>query len=153
MTFFLLPEKLQSLLNRFPITKFLKFCIVGGTGVIVNAGMLWLVTEVTGLDYRISSFAAIETAIISNFFLNYFWTFRERRTNQPHETFRTFLKFNFSSGLTAITINWGLLVLLTEVFGLYYQWSNLIGIIVGTLSNFLFSHFWTFKTKSSGVSL
>lgn len=57
--------------------RFLKFCVVGASGVLVNLGVLALLT---GLDVR-SSFAsawAIEVSILSNFVINERWTFVDR---------------------------------------------------------------------------
>ena len=45
------------------VQRFVKFGIVGGSGVLVNMGLLWLFTEVVGLFYIISSVLAIAFAM------------------------------------------------------------------------------------------
>lgn len=129
------------------LKRFFKFGMVGGTGVFVNSGFLFLLTERFHLDYKAAGIAAIELAIINNFIWNSLWTWNDRKANKKRHISKRFLKFNVSSGLTALIINWGLLVLLTEFFGMYYMLSNLIGIICGTALNFAVSHFWVFKHK------
>ena len=48
-------KHLLSLMRRSgELTRFMKFAIVGGTGVVVDFGLTALLTEVVGLDYRIS---------------------------------------------------------------------------------------------------
>ena len=66
-------------LTPFLSASFLKFCTVGASGVVVNLGMLAILT---GLGMR-SSFAsalAIFVSIITNFVMNELWTFRDRQT-------------------------------------------------------------------------
>jgi dolichol-phosphate mannosyltransferase len=131
----------------FPVKQFIKFGIVGGSGVVVNAGLFRLFFKYGGLDYRVASIIAIEIAIINNFFWNYLWTFRERRTKSFRDMLYALVRFNVSSGLTALVVNWGILVLLKEMLGMYEEGANLIGIAAGTLANFLMSHLWAFKPR------
>ncbi|MBW8890100.1 MAG: GtrA family protein [Fibrobacteres bacterium] len=126
-----------------------KFGIVGGTGVLVNAGLLYLFTECLGLRYRISSIIAIECAIVNNFTWNFRWTWADRRADGATPVTLLFLKFNLGSGLVALAVNWGLLVFLTEKAGLYYQAANLIGILCGVAANFLLTHLWTFAAPAA----
>jgi dolichol-phosphate mannosyltransferase len=141
----------SQLINKLPIVRLLKFGTVGGSGVIVNSGILYLLTEFLSIDYRISSLAAIECAIINNFLWNYYWTFSERKSARKRGFFSMMLKFNLSSGFTAFVVNWGILFILTEHFHIYYQISNLIGIGLGTIVNFCFSHFWAFTPVNEKI--
>lgn len=59
--------------------RFLKFSLVGLSGVFVNLGLLWFLTEVVGIYYVVSNIIAVEVSIISNFILNDLWTWRDRR--------------------------------------------------------------------------
>jgi len=122
----------------------LKFSIVGASGVLVNMGMLFFLTEVLNLFYMISSILAIEISIVTNFVLNDLWTWHDR---QKKNLLARVLQYHISVGITAVVINWLLLIILTEFFGLYYLISNLIGISAGTLSNFVINDLWTFKEK------
>jgi dolichol-phosphate mannosyltransferase len=134
--------------------RFFKFCTVGVSGVVVNAGLLHLFTETASLNYKLSSLIAIECAICNNFLWNSLWTWRDRKIDHFHGIARSFIKFNLSSGLVALVINWGVLVALTELCGVYYQISNLVGIALGTCANFLLSHFWAFSNplKRNGAN-
>ncbi|MDP2932286.1 MAG: glycosyltransferase family 2 protein [Chloroflexota bacterium] len=124
------------------LLRFAKFCLVGLSGVVVNMGLLWLLTEFAGLFYLASAAISIETSIITNFTLDDYFTFPDRR-RAGH--FRTrILKFNAVS-LAGLTINLGILWLLTSVFGIYYLLSNIVGIAVVTLWNYLLNSWWTWK--------
>jgi len=120
--------------------KFIRFCIVGGSGVVVNIGLLYLLTEFGGLYYLFSSALAIETSIITNFILNNYWTWK----NKHKGFFNRLVKFNLVS-LVALVINIGILFFMTEIMGVWYILSNLIGILISMLINFWFNDKWTFK--------
>ena len=64
----------SSLQSSIRGSRLLKFCIVGACGGIVNMGTLYILSEFAGLPYFISSLAAIELSIISNFVFNLLWT-------------------------------------------------------------------------------
>lgn len=120
--------------------RFLKFCTVGVVGIIVNEGLLWLLTEFVGLFYLMSSIFAIEFSIISNFILNDIWTFKKERKG---EYLKRFVKFNLARAL-ALVVNFGILWFLTSL-GLYYLLSNLIGIAIATLVTYSTSLLWIWK--------
>ena len=138
-------KHIYSLMKRKgELIRFLKFCAVGLSGVFVNMGLLWVLTEVAGLFYLVSAAISIETSIISNFILNDYFTFRDRRSPQVKSILSRLLKFNLVS-LAGLGFNMGVLWLLTEVFGIYYLLSNLCGIAVATLWNYLANTWWTWK--------
>jgi len=114
--------------------RLVKFCIIGGTGVFINTGILTGLTELVGIPYQVSSIFAIESAIIWNFYLNNKWTFKKSKNTSTTRT--KLLKFNMVSIVGAL-INWGILILFTELTGTPYLISNLIGIFVATAWNYL----------------
>lgn len=138
-------KHIVSLMKRSgELLRFLKFCLVGFSGVGVNLGMLWLLTEKAGLFYILSAAIGIEISIISNFILNNFFTFTDRRRHGIGEFFRHLLRFNAVS-LVGVGINLGTLWLLTSVAGLYYLLSNCVGITLATLWNYLVNNWWTWE--------
>ena len=128
--------------------RFLKFSLVGLSGVLVNEGLLWLLTENLGLYYLLSAAIAVETAIITNFILNDIWTFRDRRTSGNRSLLGRGLKFNLVS-LGGLGINIAILWTVTEVVGISYLISNLIGIAGATLWNYTINTLWTWRAKPS----
>ena len=128
------------------LIRFIKFCLVGLSGVLVNEGLLWLLTENFELYYLLSAAIAVETAIITNFILNDIWTFRDRRTPGNKSLLGRGLKFNLVS-LGGLGINIAILWTFTEVVGINYLISNLIGIAGATLWNFTINTLWTWRVK------
>jgi dolichol-phosphate mannosyltransferase len=138
-------KHLFSLMKRTgEFRRFLTFCLVGLSGVFVNQGMLWFLTDIEKVRYLVSSPFAIEASIISNFLLNDRFTFSDRRKPGWRAGLVRALKFNLVS-LPGLLINQGVLWLFTEVFGLYYLISNLIGIAMAMLWNYLVNTWWTWK--------
>jgi dolichol-phosphate mannosyltransferase len=126
--------------------RFVKFGLVGLSGILVNEGLLWLLTENIGLYYLLSAAIAVETAIITNFILNDIWTFRDRRTPGNKSLLGRGLKFNLVS-LGGLGINIAILWIITDVVGISYLISNLIGIAGATLWNFTINTLWTWRAK------
>ncbi|MDP2919248.1 MAG: glycosyltransferase family 2 protein [Dehalococcoidia bacterium] len=130
--------------RRRELGRFLKFCLVGGSGVLVNVGLLWVLTEYAGLFYLFSSAIAIETSVLSNYIFNDFLTFRDRHSRGQKDFFKRMLKFNAVS-LVGVGLNLAILWLLTSFAGLHYIISNLFGIAAATFWNYLANVLWTWR--------
>ena len=128
------------------LARFIKFCFVGSSGVGVNLGILWLLTERAGMFYLVSAAISIEVSIISNFLLNDFFTFADRRRSGIAALLGHLLRFNVVS-LAGLGINLGTLWILTSTLGIYYLVSNIVGIALATLWNFLANSWWTWKWR------
>lgn len=122
-----------------------KFALVGICGIFVNEFLLWLLTEHMGIFYLVSAIFAIETSIVSNFFMNDLWTFRDRRLKGVRNTISRLLKYNVISWSTG-SINWIVLAILKEFLGVYYLIANLCGIFVAFVGNFILSSLWAWKS-------
>ena len=120
--------------------RFLRFCAVGASGVLVNEGILWLFTEGFGLFYLYAAIVSIEASIISNFILNNMWTFSDRRVANG-SAFTRFSKYNLTC-LIGVGLNLSILWLLTEISGMHYLISNLFGIAVAVIWNYSASVRW-----------
>ena len=138
-------KHILSLMRRTgELSRFIKFCLVGISGVGVNMGLLWLLTELGGLFYLLSAAISIETSIITNFLLNNYFTFADRNKQGVKPLFGRLLKFNLVR-LAGLGINMAILWLLTEGLGLFYMVSNIVGIAAATLWNYLVNNWWTWK--------
>lgn len=126
--------------------KMIKFGTVGFTGVFVNMGVLYFLTEHLGIYYLLSAVIAVETSILSNFGLNEVWTFVERGKKGVRNILKRLLKFNTVS-IGGLALNLAVLWLLTEFAGLYYLVSNLFAIAVVFLWNYTGNVKWTWRKQ------
>ena len=60
--------------------QFIKFCVVGGTGVVVDFGITFLFKEKLKLNKYIANSLGFMAAASTNYLLNRWWTFRRRMT-------------------------------------------------------------------------
>ncbi|MFC2006506.1 glycosyltransferase [Chloroflexota bacterium] len=138
-------KHIYSLIRRKgELLRFTRFCLVGLSGVLVNIGLLWLLTDIIGLFYLVSAAISIESSIISNFFLNNLFTFHDRNSPAVRSSLSRLLKYNLVT-MAGLGVNISILWLFTEVFGIYYLISELVGIVIATLWNYLFSSWWVWK--------
>ncbi|MCC3411491.1 MAG: glycosyltransferase [Microcoleus sp. PH2017_29_MFU_D_A] len=122
---------------RWPVGKFLRFGIVGFSGVFVNMGVLYVLRNSLHLELTRSLIIAAELAIISNFLWNDLWTFGDISKRQPgnRQRFKRLLKFN-TICLMGLILNVLLVNLMFNVFGINEYLANLIAIVAVTLWNF-----------------
>ncbi|RLD56345.1 MAG: hypothetical protein DRI97_07670 [Bacteroidetes bacterium] len=133
-------------INSKRLEEFIKFAIVGGSGVVVNMGLLFILTRFLSVRLEIASPIAIEVSILTNFTLNNLWTFKKRNTHVPFWT-RLF-RYHLVTGLAGI-VNYLALLLLVNNFGLHDMLSNLIGILIGTIITYSLNSLWTWNVRSS----
>jgi dolichol-phosphate mannosyltransferase len=83
-------------LQQFPLGRFLRFGVVGFSGLFVDIVMFYLLRELLNLPFYPSTALAIETAIVNNFLWNDAWTFADLAQQQKGwpARFKRFYKFN-----------------------------------------------------------
>lgn len=121
-----------------------KYYAVGASGVLVNLGLLFYLTEYVGLWYFLSYTLAISASITSNFILNKFWTFRDSINSQ--RTIVMYVKFTSVSFL-GMAIQLGSVYFLVESLSIYYMLAALISISIAGAINFIINRSWTFGVK------
>jgi putative flippase GtrA len=121
--------------------RILKFAAVGGTGVIINTSVLYVLCRWVGLPLVAASALAVELAAISNYLLNDTWTFAVRSPSLGR-----FAKFNTAS-LAGLALNVLSVWLLTRL-GLNFLVADLIGIAAGFAANYAFSVRWVWVREA-----
>ncbi|AFY76868.1 putative membrane protein [Pleurocapsa sp. PCC 7327] len=139
-------EYIQHLLRlRFslwPVERFFRFGVVGFSGVFVDMGVLYLLSDpsMLALPLTRSKIIASELAIINNFLWNDFWTFGDISRRQPgkRQRLKRLIKFNVIC-LAGLILNVLLLNLFFNVFGIDRYVANLMAIAIVTVWNFWFN--------------
>jgi dolichol-phosphate mannosyltransferase len=123
----------------FPLGRFLRFALVGTSGVVVDMLTLYLLSDPTtlGLGLTRSKIVAAELAIANNFAWNDAWTFRDMVGRQKGLRFklRRFLKFNVVCSL-GMLLNIVLLNFQFNVLHVNRYVANLVAIAIVTFWNF-----------------
>ena len=122
----------------------MKYYTVGGSGVLVNLGILYALTDFIGFWYIASQIIAISISISSNFLFNRFWTFSGSIEDQRNSVM--YVKFLIVS-LIGMAIQLGITYSLVENIALYYMYAAGIGIIIAGAINYIVNRRWTFGIK------
>ena len=134
-------EYLQHLIRlRLSLSsRFIQFCLVGLTGVVLDMGLLFLLSDPSMLAWPLtrSKIIASELAIINNFLWNDLWTFGDITRRQPSkkQQLKRFIKFNLIC-LAGLVLNVVLLNIFFNVFGLNRYLANFCAIAIVTFWNF-----------------
>jgi dolichol-phosphate mannosyltransferase len=122
-----------------PVGRFLRFGLVGFSGVFVDMAILYLLSDPSslGLPLTRSKIIASELAIFNNFLWNDFWTFGDISSRQPgnSQRFKRFLKFNVVC-LAGLILNVLLLNIFFNIFQINRYVANLMAIALVTIWNF-----------------
>nr|WP_308254193.1 glycosyltransferase [Geminocystis sp. GBBB08] len=125
--------------SLWPISRFLRFAIVGFSGVFIDMIFLFLLSDPSTLALPLtrSKIIASELAIINNFLWNDAWTFRDISKKQPskRQKIKRFIKFNIVC-LAGLIINVLLLNFFFNMLSLNRYLANFIAIAFVTLWNF-----------------
>jgi putative flippase GtrA len=119
--------------------QFIKFCIVGSIGGIIHLGLLYWLTEFFGIWYMVSASIGFTVAVVHNFILNKYWTFKNRAPEIP----RQFVSF-FVISVVSLGINLSVLYILTEYIGIWYMAAQIVAILVALSNNYLGNKRFTF---------
>jgi dolichol-phosphate mannosyltransferase len=111
------------------IKKMVGFAISGGIGTIVNIAALYILTEYFGLYYILSSILSNEAAIINNFTLNEFFVFGRHVNYKIKPTWKRIATYHVVS-ILGIPVTTALLWVFTEIFNVYYIYSQIIAIFI-----------------------
>jgi dolichol-phosphate mannosyltransferase len=124
--------------------RLIRYGCVGATGSILNIVLLYVLTTYAGIYYMISSFFAIEISTLTNFLLNDLWTFKGDREPRLKSPWVRLVSYHVVSA-GGMVVNMSVLFVLTEIFGIYYLISNIVGILVAFFWNFLVNRKTTWK--------
>lgn len=120
-------------------TRFLRFGLVGFSGVFVDMAVLYLLHDPSSLGWGLtrSKFIAGEVAIINNFLWNDAWTFRDLSNKQStwKSKLKRFIKFNLVC-LIGLGLNILLLNLFSNILHIHYLVANFLAIAIVTVWNF-----------------
>jgi dolichol-phosphate mannosyltransferase len=115
--------------------RFLKFCIVGGSGVFVNLGTLFVLVEFFHFGKTTGWALAVILSIFTNYFLNSIFTYGDKKSETRNESMRRVLFYYL---ISFFTMFFNFLVYQSLLnFGVYYLLGAFAGILTATVLNFI----------------
>ena len=138
------------------LAEFTKFCLIGGFGMLVDLTFVYLAMQIFMIfgmipkmfQFRIARVIGFVFAVTANFLLNRKFTFSRA---EEGNIYRQYLSF-FVVSLIGFTVNWFVSVYLYEhiaFFNAHYLIAAFVGILGGTIINFMGSKLFVFKRGKS----
>ena len=128
------------MIDRLIIIKFLKFCVVGFSGMLIDFGITWLLKEKARINKYIANSTGFILAATSNYIWNRVWTFESKNSEIAVE----YLSFILIS-VAGLGINNFVIFLLNDKLKFNFYLSKLIAIGVVTIWNFVMNFIITFR--------
>jgi len=134
---------------RYPLfLEFLKFCLVGLTGLVVDTAVLVSLVDHASLDPRFAAVFAFAAAVSWNYLFNRIWAFRSGRSTSIPSSYVLFV----SICLGGLGVRIGVMHLLIEYAGMgvrpWYILASFVGIAAATVFNFLGSKYVAFRSRN-----
>lgn len=121
------------------LMKFIRFSVVGGSGVFVDFGITYVFKEWLRVQKYLANAIGFTVAASTNYVLNRIWTFQSHNPEIAVE----YLKFILIS-LIGLGINTLILWILVSRYRQNFYLSKLFAIGVVTIWNFIANYFYTF---------
>jgi len=122
------------------LLRFIRFGIVGASGMVVDFGVTWLCKEKLRWNKYISNSLGFTLAATNNYIWNRLWTFE----SQSEAVAREYVSF-FVIALLGLGLNNLIIYLLHDRWHFNFYLSKLIAIGVVTLWNFSMNYVITFR--------
>ena len=116
-----------------------RFCLVGGSGYVLNLTVFTLLVHGAGAHYAVAAVGAFSVAWTSNFILNKFWTFRRHGLPGDQQAARY-----LAVSLVALGLNLALLHLMVTA-GMPEVPAQALAIAAVMPVNFLLNRRWSFR--------
>jgi len=132
------PDQVEFILNILKLRfresyEFVRFLIIGISGLVVNLGIYLFLTRQIHLVYQIAAIFALEGSILSNFFMDNIWAFRGKQIYQ--NIFFKILKYH-SHNIAGVLVNYAFLLCLVDLFHIYDIYAYVLGIAIGVVINY-----------------
>ena len=130
---------IRSFCARLLKSKFLRYGIVGCTGLIVDMGIFYMLHEMFEVNYIITNIISSTFGVINNFILNSLFTFKVK-----DKLFQRFVSF-YLIALVGMALSSGLLVLMIDGFKMESMISKMISVLIVAVIQYFLNKKLTFS--------
>jgi len=129
-------------------SRFLKYCVGGGTAFVVDFSLLFLLTEYAGIWYLRSATLSFLAAAAVNYSIQKWWTFKCKDSRLG----RQFFKFTLLQ-IVGLGINNAIMYSLVEYAGFWYVLAKVIAAAVVLIWNFWASRKFVFNHNTDKMNI
>jgi len=128
-------------------SSFLKYGIVGIFGLVVDMGIFYLLHEVLGVNYIVSNIISSSLAVIHNFLMNSFFTFKVK-----DKFLRRFVSF-YLIALVGMALSSGFLVVMIDGLKMDSMLAKMVSVLVVAVIQYFLNKRLTFGKKRISIKL
>ncbi|TDO19649.1 GtrA family protein [Pedobacter duraquae] len=125
----------------FSFLSLIKFGLTGLSGLLIDFSLTWLLKEELRVNKFIANAVGFTFAVLSNYFINRFWTFGSVDKQQVSKQLSAFVLVS----LFGLALNSGFIYLFTTVWMLDFYISKIIAVVLVFFWNFSANYFLVFK--------
>ena len=114
-------------------SQIIKFGFVGGPAFVIDAGLLFLLTEFCGIHYLISGMISFTASVIYNYILSVKWVFDAKKDANKTQEFIVFIVLS----VIGLGINQLFMWLFVDMMHIYYMLSKIIATVIVMVYNFI----------------
>lgn len=110
----------------------IRFCIAGGLSLIVDCGILYLLTDFCGVHYLYSAGISFTVSVIFNYWLCVKYVFKSARRQTPKQA-----TIFIGSSIVGLGLNQICMWFFVEIVFLHYMAAKLAATVIVTLWNYI----------------
>lgn len=130
------------------VARLWKFLMVGATGVAVNLGLLWLFVETAGSHRYLGWVVGVEASVLTNFWLNRAFTWRDRRASGLAGTGAQAARYHVAS-ILGVSANF-IAFFAATALGAPTLAAGAMGVAAGAATNFMGASQFVFGREQEG---
>ena len=114
--------------------RWIAFNSVSALGIVVQMGLLWMLTSGLGMNYLLATGLAVEAAVLHNFLWHQHWTWADRAYSGT--LLRRLVRFHLTNGALPLAAN----IILIQIFveRLHFNYLNANALAIALCSLFTF---------------
>ncbi len=126
----------ELLMDKILAVDFVRFCMVGGLGFLINFCLLTLFYKILGFPLFISQLVAAEISLFNNFLFHHRWTYKNKKVTKT--TKNLLVQFHVTSWM-AIVGSATIVSVLVNHAGLHY----IVALVVSSAVALAWNYMWT----------
>lgn len=111
----------------------IKFGFVGGTAFVIDAGILFILTEFCGIHYLISGAVSFTVSVIYNYILSIKWVFDAKEGSSKTKELAVFIGLS----VIGLGINQLFMWIFVDLLHIYYMLSKIVATAIVMVYNFI----------------
>lgn len=115
------------------LVQLMRYFVSGGVAFVVDASLLYILTEWVGLHYLFSTVLSYSVGLVITYLFSILWVFDNRSVENKVLEFSVFAAIGVMGlGLTSLFM-W----IFTSKLGVYYLWSKIVTTVIVFVWNFI----------------